>query len=138
MESRNDGQECFNFEARVVNEGPGTLNEMLDENCDVNKKFRITVTGNDKNEIQFDKYVAHDANSADQHLLNDEYYKTQYVPKHTPTDLGLTTTGNPVFTSDSRDTVATSRNWINSCEGKRTNDEAYMSKPSDNPVTPRV
>jgi hypothetical protein len=116
---------------------PGNVNEVLVKSSDINKLSQITVVNYDRNQTECDKCDTQEVDSAE-HLLTENYLKIHYVQKRISTDLGSTTTGNPVSISDSRATVTSLRSWTSSCERRRrTNDEGFF-KSADSSGAPIV
>jgi hypothetical protein len=114
----------------------GNVNEVLVKSSDINKS-QITEVNYDRNQTECEKCDIQEVDSAE-HLLKENYLKIHYVQKRISTDLGSTTTGNPVSISDSRATVTSLRSWTSSCERRRRTDDEGFFKSADSSGAPNV
>jgi hypothetical protein len=115
-----------------VNGGNSTVN--LNE---VSKQSQIIVVNDDENQNEFDKDDEED--SAERHLLRDDFLKVHYPRDRTSTDKGSTRRETQASMSDLKTTVSSVRSRTSSCERKtRTNEEASMSKYAVNTGGPNM
>lgn len=108
------------------------LNEVSIKCSEVSKQSQIIVENDEKNQNEFDKDDEED-DSAERHLLKDDFLKVHYPPDSTSTDMGSTIRETQVSMSDLRTTVSSLRRRNSSCERRTfTNEEAFMSKSAVN------
>lgn len=114
-------------ESHVDNVNGSNSTANLDEVINkYSEQSHIVVVNNKEGQNVFDDNDEDD--TAERHLLRDDFVKERYHPDCTSTHMGSTTTENQVSIIDLRATVAGPRRRAGSCDRRCTDEEASMSK----------
>jgi len=115
------------------------LNEMVDMNSEMNKDSQNIVMDHEADHPKSEEGDVQEDDSADKHLLGDDNLNVHCFSNRPYTDLASTTTGHPIYISDSKATVTSLRNETSSSKTRRiSNDGTLVLKNVDNTKDPSM
>jgi hypothetical protein len=121
-----------------INISVRNLNEMVDMDSDVNKESQSLVMDHETNCPKSEECNVQEDDSADKRLLGDDNMKVQCFSNRPYTDLTSTTTGHPIYVSDSKATITSLRSENSSSKTRITNDGMLVLETVDNAKEPNM